>query len=83
MQMFTWNCGDRACRFVSSSSIRISSADTFANSNVIFVLSVGFLRMAFATWYMGVTPVPPANMPVAAKHILSVLRWTCSWHDTI
>ena len=62
----TLNCGERAWRLVSSSSIRMSSAETFANSRVICVLSAGFFKIAFATWYIGVTPVPPASIP--AQH---------------
>jgi hypothetical protein len=31
------------------------------------VVSLGSLRMAEATWYMGVMPVPPAIMPGERK----------------
>ncbi len=27
------------------------------------VVSLGFLRIALSTWYMGVMPLPPASMP--------------------
>ncbi len=40
-------------------------------------LSDLFFRMAFATWYIGVTPVPPASMPAAGACSASARHQHC------
>lgn len=49
----------------------MSSSVTFANTNVTFVLSAGLLKMARASWYIGVIPVPPAMRAM----------WSCLFAD--
>ncbi len=38
----------------------MSSSVTLPKTSVTLVLSSGFLKIARASWYMGVMPVPPA-----------------------